>query len=27
VVVIGIIGYGLDSICNFLIKRFNWHVE
>lgn len=27
VVVIGIIGYGLDSICNLLIKRFNWHVE
>ena len=27
VIVIGIIGYVLDSICNFLIKRFNWHVE
>ncbi|MEQ6917730.1 ABC transporter permease [Halomonas aquatica] len=27
VVVIGIIGYGLDSICNILIQRFNWHVE
>ena len=27
VVVIGVIGYGLDSICNLLIKRFNWHVE
>lgn len=27
VIVIGIIGYGLDSICNALIKRFNWHVE
>lgn len=27
VVVIGIIGYGLDSACNLLIKRFNWHVE
>jgi NitT/TauT family transport system permease protein len=27
VLVIGIIGYGLDSVCNVLIKRFNWHVE
>lgn len=27
VLVIGIIGYGLDSVCNILIKRFNWHVE
>ncbi|MDO6441732.1 MULTISPECIES: ABC transporter permease [unclassified Marinobacter] len=27
VLVIGIIGYGLDSVCNLLIKRFNWHVE
>ena len=27
VIVIGIIGYGLDSGCNLLIKRFNWHRE
>lgn len=27
VVVIGVIGYILDSICATLIKRFNWHVE
>ncbi|WP_417350171.1 ABC transporter permease [Ferrimonas sp.] len=27
VVVIGLIGYGLDSVCSLLIKRFNWHVE
>ncbi|MDN7130938.1 ABC transporter permease [Halomonas sp. MC140] len=27
VVVIGIIGYGLDSVCNLLIQRFNWHIE
>lgn len=27
VLVIGLIGYGLDSICNALIKRCNWHVE
>lgn len=27
VIVIGVIGYVLDSLCNQLIKRFNWHVE
>lgn len=27
VIVIGVIGYGLDTICSVLIKRFNWHVE
>lgn len=27
VLVIGVIGYGLDTICSVLIKRFNWHVE
>lgn len=27
VIIIGIIGYGLDTICAVLIKRFNWHVE
>lgn len=27
VLVIGIIGYGLDTVCSQLIKRFNWHVE
>lgn len=27
VVVIGVIGYGLDWICNYFIKRFNWHAE
>ena len=27
VIVIGIIGYALDSICNLLIKHFNWHQE
>ncbi|RPH19885.1 MAG: ABC transporter permease [Alteromonadaceae bacterium TMED7] len=27
VVVIGVIGYGLDSICSVLVKRFNWHSE
>lgn len=27
VVVIGIIGYALDSLCALLVKRFNWHVE
>jgi NitT/TauT family transport system permease protein len=27
VLVIGLIGYGLDTICGLLIKRFNWHVE
>lgn len=27
VIVIGIIGYSLDSICNLLIKRFSWHIE
>ncbi|MBR9884199.1 MAG: ABC transporter permease [Oceanospirillales bacterium] len=27
VIVIGVIGYALDSVCNLLIKRFNWHVE
>lgn len=27
VIVIGIIGYGLDAICLYLIKRFSWRVE
>ncbi len=27
VLVIGIIGYLLDSLCGMLVKRFNWHVE
>ncbi|WP_299202654.1 ABC transporter permease [uncultured Amphritea sp.] len=27
VIVIGVIGYGLDTICSVLIKRFNWHME
>ena len=27
VIVIGIIGYCLDSICGFFVKRFNWHIE
>ncbi|WP_372958056.1 ABC transporter permease [Marinobacter sp.] len=27
VLVIGLIGYGLDTVCGLLIKRFNWHVE
>ncbi len=27
VLVIGIIGYGLDSLCGLLVKRFNWHLE
>jgi NitT/TauT family transport system permease protein len=27
VVVIGVIGYGLDSICGTLVKRFNWKME
>lgn len=27
VIVIGIIGYSLDSLCNMLIKHFNWHIE
>lgn len=27
VVVIGVIGYLLDTFCNYFIKRFNWHVE
>ncbi len=27
VIVIGIIGYGLDTVCSVLIKRFNWHME
>ncbi|MDO6564932.1 ABC transporter permease [Amphritea sp. 1_MG-2023] len=27
VIVIGVIGYGLDTVCSVLIKRFNWHVE
>ncbi|MBR9828839.1 MAG: ABC transporter permease [Oceanospirillales bacterium] len=27
VIVIGVIGYGLDTACSVLIKRFNWHVE
>lgn len=27
VIVIGVIGYCLDTVCSVLIKRFNWHVE
>lgn len=27
VVVIGVIGYGLDSVCGALVKRSNWHAE
>jgi NitT/TauT family transport system permease protein len=27
VVVIGAIGYGLDSLCGILVQRFNWHSE
>ena len=27
VIVIGLIGYALDWVCNSLIKRFNWHAE
>jgi len=27
VIVIGVIGYGLDWICAQLLQRFNWHVE
>jgi len=27
VIVIGVIGYLLDSLCNLLINRFNWHAE
>ena len=27
VIVIGVIGYGLDWICARLLQRFNWHVE
>lgn len=27
VLVIGIIGYALDTGCNLLVKRFNWHQE
>ena len=27
VIVIGIIGYCLDSICGFFVKKFNWHIE
>ncbi|GAB1258398.1 ABC transporter permease [Aurantivibrio plasticivorans] len=27
VVVIGVIGYGLDSLCGLMVKRFNWHAE
>ena len=27
VVVIGVIGYGLDSVCGVLVKRSNWHAE
>lgn len=27
VVVIGMIGYGLDTVCGLLVRRFNWHVE
>ena len=27
VVVIGLIGYCLDSLCGMLVKRTNWHAE
>jgi NitT/TauT family transport system permease protein len=27
VVIIGVIGYGLDFVCNLLIQRCNWHAE
>ncbi len=27
VIVIGLIGYGLDWICNYFIKKSNWHIE
>lgn len=27
VVVIGLIGYGLDTLCGFMVQRFNWHME
>jgi NitT/TauT family transport system permease protein len=27
VIVIGVIGYCLDSICGLLVKHFNWHLE
>ncbi|MBX2858426.1 MAG: ABC transporter permease [Cellvibrionaceae bacterium] len=27
VIVIGVIGYLLDLLCNELVKRFNWHIE
>ena len=27
VIVIGVIGYALDSVCNALVKKFNWHME
>ncbi|HEY7775597.1 MAG TPA: ABC transporter permease, partial [Kineobactrum sp.] len=27
VVVIGVIGYGLDSLCGILVNHFNWHME
>lgn len=27
VIVIGVIGYGLDSLCSLLVQRFNWHME
>lgn len=27
VIIIGLIGYGLDWICQFFIKKFNWHIE
>lgn len=27
VVVIGLIGYGLDWVCNYFIKKSNWHIE
>ena len=27
VIVIGIIGYALDTLCSLLIRHFNWHIE
>lgn len=27
VIVIGIIGYALDTLCSLLIQHFNWHIE
>lgn len=27
VIIIGLIGYGLDWVCNYFIKKSNWHIE